>query len=371
MLTNYREDMQQSMLRFGNLLASNEIENKKFQIHEIFPKPLFIKFFSIKKIRKWAGYLDKYLLFPKKMNRYFKSLSKPIDLVHIIDHSNAPYFSVIKKLSPAKRIITCHDLIAVQTSLGEFPLAPKTSRSGQQLQKWILNSLKNAHHFACDSNQTRKTLNRIHHGSEPNSSVVHLGTDSILDSVKGETLALPFDPPRGNYILHVGSGAWYKNRGAIFKSFKHVCEKLSRKDMKLLLVGPKPQEEELDASNRNWTRANKDNIYNINNISENSLQVLYKYSNALIFPSHVEGFGWPPMEAAYHGCPVVTSKTGAIFDILGDYCQYIDPNDQDSINQALVNVLCSKPRKKHCVSLPNYNHCRQEYLNIYSKLLEE
>ena len=40
-----------------------------------------------------------------------------VHLVHIIDHSNAIY---LPRLSRLKKIITCHDLIAIRTANGDF-----------------------------------------------------------------------------------------------------------------------------------------------------------------------------------------------------------------------------------------------------------
>ena len=68
-------------------------------------------------------------------------------MVHIIDHSNAPYLKIIAKASSAKCLLTCHDLIAVRSAIGDFSMAPKTSRSGKRLQKWIKNSLTLADYF--------------------------------------------------------------------------------------------------------------------------------------------------------------------------------------------------------------------------------
>ena len=88
-ITNYRPDQQQSMLRFGNLLTSNKNSNKSLDIEESYPTPVFRKICPIGKLRKWAAYVDKYLLFPKRLKRELKSRKDPLHLIHIIDHSNA------------------------------------------------------------------------------------------------------------------------------------------------------------------------------------------------------------------------------------------------------------------------------------------
>ncbi len=159
-ITNYRPDQQQSMLRFGDLLTSNK-NSKNLDIEESYPTPVFRKICPIGKLRKWAAYLDKYLLFPKRLKRELKSRKDPLHLIHIIDHSNAIYLPKLSRITQAKKIITCHDLIAIRTAKGEFAQAPKTSKSGKRLQNWISDSLHHADYYACDSRQTQEDLNRV------------------------------------------------------------------------------------------------------------------------------------------------------------------------------------------------------------------
>ena len=83
----------------------------------------------------------------------------------------------LSRITQAKKIITCHDLIAIRTAKGEFAQAPKTSKSGRRLQNWISDSLHHADYYACDSRQTLEDLNRVNPLSKEKSSVIHLGTE--------------------------------------------------------------------------------------------------------------------------------------------------------------------------------------------------
>ena len=86
---------------------------------------------------------------------------------------------------------------------------------------------------------------------------------------------------------------------------------------KIDFVGPKPQAHELDNELKMWINSIDNSIFYFDKIPDITLFHLYIHAKALIFPSHIEGFGWPPIEAAVHGCPVITTKTGAIYDLLG------------------------------------------------------
>jgi glycosyltransferase involved in cell wall biosynthesis len=371
-ITNYRPDQQQSMLRFGNLLTSNKNSNNSLDIEESYPTPVFRKICPFGKLRKWAAYVDKYLLFPRRLKRELKSRKNPVHLIHIIDHSNAVYLPFLKRITGAKKIITCHDLIAIRTANGEFAQAPKTSKSGRRLQNWISDSLHHADYYACDSRQTLEDLNWLVPLSKEKSSVLHLGTEPNATSAskkKDLSKILHFDPLTTNFLLHVGSAAWYKNRKAVFRSFidAHTC--LPDQNLKLVLVGPEPRKEELDDQLKNWITSNPSAIRNLQNLPENTLDSLYKYAKALVFPSFIEGFGWPPLEAAIRGCPVITTRTGAISDLLGSYANYVEADNQASIDQAVLQTLQLDRSNQIAIALPSHEDCRRQYFDLYEQLI--
>ncbi|MDC0368063.1 glycosyltransferase [Opitutales bacterium] len=371
-ITNYRPDQQQSMLRFGDLLTSKKNAHPNLDIKEIYPTPVFRKICPIGKLRKWAAYLDKYLLFPKRLKRELKSRKDPLHLIHIIDHSNATYLPKLSRITQAKKIITCHDLIAIRTAKGEFAQAQKTSKSGRRLQNWIADSLHHVDYYACDSRQTLEELNELIPLSKEKSSVLHLGTElysSTTSEKKDLSKILHFDPLTTNFLLHVGSAAWYKNRKAVFRSFIHAHTCLPVPNLRLVLVGPKPQKEELDDQLTNWIKSNPSAIHSLQNLTENTLDTLYKSAKALVFPSFIEGFGWPPLEAAVRGCPVITTRTGAIADLLGNYANYVEAENQASIDQGVLQALQAARSNHRAISLPSHADCRRQYSNLYEQLI--
>ena len=360
------------MLRFGELLTSEQSKRLNFGIKEIFPLPVFTKIFPCGQLRKWAAYVDKYLLFAKRLKREFLTKNDPVHLIHIIDHSNAIYLPKVSRMTRAKKIITCHDLIAIQTANEGFVQAPKTSRSGKSLQNWISDSLHHADYYPCDSRQTLEDLNRLIPLSKEKSSIFHLGTEADLSTnsdKKDLSNILPFDPHASNFLLHVGSAAWYKNRKAVFRSFIHAHTSLPDQSLKLVLVGPEPQKEELDDQLSNWIKSNPSAIHSLQNLPDNSLAALYKYAQALVFPSFIEGFGWPPLEAAVHGCPVITTRTGAIEDLLGNYAKYVRTENQASIDQWVLQALQLTRSTQGAIALPSHEDCRRQYFDLYEQVM--
>ena len=58
-------------------------------------------------------------------------------------------------------------------------------------------------------------------------------------------------------------------------------------------------------------------------------------ATALLFPSHVEGFGLPPFEATSLGTPTITSPLRSVEIYLGDNAIYADPGDMYQWFQAI------------------------------------
>jgi glycosyltransferase involved in cell wall biosynthesis len=107
----------------------------------------------------------------------------------------------------------------------------------------------------------------------------------------------------------------------------------------------------------------------LQNLTENTLAELYKYAKALVFPSFIEGFGWPPLEAAVRGCPVITTRTGVIANLLGNYAKYVEAKNQSSIDQSVQDLLLSPKPKRKAMSLPTHEDCRRQYFDLYEQMM--
>lgn len=368
LLTNYRKDEQRSMLRFGKLLAER-FDPKAITCEEIFPKPCFFHLAPTPSMKKWGGYLDKYLIFPRRLKKALRSPKTRPDLFHVIDHSNAVYLDKVPLNPPIKKLVTCHDLIALRMARNEFDHAPRVSRTGQKLQNWIHRSLSIADAYACDSSVTEKDLHRLVPHSKGRSKVIHLGVERATTEHSTES-SLPFEPSNTNYILHVGSSAWYKNRKGVLEAFINLRKNHDAKNPHLVFVGPELQSEEMTHSMTDKTKELSKHIIVLNKVSESALEMLYKNAKALIFPSFAEGFGWPPLEARALDCPVIASKTGAIHDILGDSATYVDPKNQKEINQAMLNAMNKEPLPQSSNAIPTTEDCARNYTSLYLRTMK-
>lgn len=80
-------------------------------------------------------------------------------------------------------------------------------------------------------------------------------------------------------------------------------------------------------------------LFWLDNASDADLSYLYPRARALIFPSFVEGFGMPLIEAAHHGAQVIASDIPVFREVGGDSVIYFDLLDAEALAARLGEVL--------------------------------
>jgi glycosyltransferase involved in cell wall biosynthesis len=73
-------------------------------------------------------------------------------------------------------------------------------------------------------------------------------------------------------------------------------------------------------------------------VTDKELSQLLSESVALIYPTHFEGFGLPPLEAMLLGIPVLATKTGMMATNLGKYKIEIDPFNVVDLTQKMLDI---------------------------------
>jgi glycosyltransferase involved in cell wall biosynthesis len=66
---------------------------------------------------------------------------------------------------------------------------------------------------------------------------------------------------------------------------------------------------------------------------------LYSMAEAFVFPSWIEGFGIPLLEAMVCGAPIIASNRGAIPEVVGDAALLIDAEDDAALARHLMAIL--------------------------------
>jgi glycosyltransferase involved in cell wall biosynthesis len=80
--------------------------------------------------------------------------------------------------------------------------------------------------------------------------------------------------------------------------------------------------------------------------TRDQLAAMYAMADAFVFPSWIEGFGLPVLEAMAYGAPVVSSTRGALPEVVGDAGCLFDPEDEGALGAALTRVLGSEAERQ-------------------------
>lgn len=145
----------------------------------------------------------------------------------------------------------------------------------------------------------------------------------------------PYAHPFQRFILYVGQQSDYKNIKRLGDAHQKLLE--THPDLGLILVGK--MNASIEQNKAYFESKAYKNILFTGFISDAQRDWLYSNAAAYIFPSLMEGFGLPGLEAMGYGAPVVSSNATCLPEIYGDAAHYFDPTDVASIAQAIDDVL--------------------------------
>ena len=80
----------------------------------------------------------------------------------------------------------------------------------------------------------------------------------------------------------------------------------------------------------------RDRIRHLDYLERPALAAVVRRAEALVFPSLLEGFGLPVLEAMSCGVPVIVSRVSSLPEVAGDAALYVDPASPDEIAAAIV-----------------------------------
>lgn len=89
-----------------------------------------------------------------------------------------------------------------------------------------------------------------------------------------------------------------------------------------------------------------DNVEFMGNLDIQTLKTLYQRAALFVFPSTVETFGNPLVEAMACGAPVASSNTAAMPEVAGDAAEYFNPHDADDIARVIGQLLDDNERRE-------------------------
>lgn len=156
--------------------------------------------------------------------------------------------------------------------------------------------------------------------------VTHLGADHLIPAKSPWPQNTKADKP---YALFVGNRGGYKNWLSLIDA---VASSQWPKDLLLRVVGPAFTEAERAAIRY---RGITDRIQHRGVLDDCALSSEYQAAAVFVFPSLLEGFGFPMLEAQSHRTPVAASDIGVFHEVGGPAFIPFPPLEPESIAVAV------------------------------------
>jgi glycosyltransferase involved in cell wall biosynthesis len=166
-------------------------------------------------------------------------------------------------------------------------------------------------------------------------AVVHHGVDGTFrGALDGAT---PPNSPR--FLLVVSEVLEHKNLSRMVEAYCDLTKSLDE-DLHLVIAGPIGSAKLRHSLEQFLAEKGLlPNVKFLGFVPGTELAALYYRAELLVFPSLVETFGLPLIEAMSCGLPVVASNASSIPEVCEDAACYFDPLDVDDMTRAMAQVL--------------------------------
>lgn len=261
-----------------------------------------------------------------------------------------------KKVAPT--IVTAHDMV--------HELFPESFKSNDKTTERKRKAFANADHIISVSHNTKQDLIGLFGINPEKISVVYLAaqTPKIIEKANQSIQEKPF-------LLYVGTRAKYKNFLGFLRAVASSQKLINQFDIVAFGGGSFSNEQLETIKSLNF----KENQIRQVTGDDGVLARMYSSATAFIYPSLYEGFGLPPLEAMAYECPVISSNTSSMPEVIGNAAEFFDPNNIESMTSAIENIVFSPSRimtlkKQGLVRVQEFSwkQCAQETLGIYKKL---
>lgn len=244
-----------------------------------------------------------------------------------------------------KQIVTVHDLL---------PLYFNYKNSLQRILqsnyfKYVLPKiLKSANRIITISDCTKKDIIKYYNIDENKIVRIYNGYNDKEYFYRDKAGIYIFNKYRiKNYILAVGASYPHKNYERFLQAAKIIKDN-GNNDFNIIIAGGRKEYRET-LKKLSGELGIYDEIKFIDYVPSEDMPHLYSGAQCLVYPSLYEGFGLPPLEAMACGCPVITSNTSSLPEVVGDAGIMVDPYAVDDIARSINLVLSNEDLRKEMI----------------------
>jgi glycosyltransferase involved in cell wall biosynthesis len=176
------------------------------------------------------------------------------------------------------------------------------------------------------------------------------------------------------FLMYVGQQSGYKNIRRLIQAHQQLRQ--DHPDLLLVFVGRLSGRNGAPlVTNREWAQAQGcQGIIYTDFLPDEQLLWLYQHCATYVFPSLMEGFGLPGLEAMAAGAPVASSNATCLPEVYKDAAHYFDPINVDDMVSKINAVLTdSKLRStllangKKVVARYSWKRMAEQTLDVYNQ----
>ena len=242
-----------------------------------------------------------------------------------------------------KYIVTIHDLIFIHTP---------------QYYHWIDRQIYNfkfrracrcADRVIAVSEYTKQEIMHYYHTQESKIDVVYQGCDPVfsqeIEEGKLQEVKARYQLP-DKFVLYVGSIEERKNLMLVAKA---MAELNRRAAIHVVAVGRRTAY--VDQIQDFLKAQGIDHLFHFyHQVPYADLPSFYKWASTFAYPSRIEGFGIPLLEAISSGVPAIGCTGSCLEEAGGPNSIYVNPDDAKGMADAILRTCTDEPLRQHMIS---------------------
>jgi glycosyltransferase involved in cell wall biosynthesis len=181
------------------------------------------------------------------------------------------------------------------------------------------------------------------------------------------------------YLFYIGSFIDHeprKNLDFLLEIFEKFLKK-SDENIKLVIVGKTGSESERLINLAKKTGVADKIIFTGYLEKDEELPLYFQAAEMLIFPSLLEGFGLPLLQAMACGTPVVSSNTSSLPEVMGEGGVLIDPQNINAWVEEIMRIVDEPEYRQKLIKQGlnqaekfSWEKCARETLEIYKEVYQ-
>lgn len=242
-----------------------------------------------------------------------------------------------------KYIVTIHDLIFIHTP---------------QYYHWIDRQIYNfkfrracrcADRVIAVSEYTKQEIMHYYHTPESKIDVVYQGCDPVfsqeIEEGKLQEVKARYQFP-DKFVLYVGSIEERKNLMLVAKAMAVLNRRAA---IHVVAVGRRTAY--VDQIQDFLKAQGIDHLFHFyHQVPYADLPSFYKWASTFAYPSRIEGFGIPLLEAISSGVPAIGCTGSCLEEAGGPNSIYVNPDDAKGMADAILRTCTDEPLRQHMIS---------------------